>query len=1220
MLRVFISHSGEDRAFVEEHLIPLLKQHGMEAWYSEHSIGGGVPWERGIAQGLESSDVLLVVLSPRSVDSDWVGAEVGWWMDVHGTRKQCVPVLIEDCDWRRLHLKLRLIQLVDLRQLDRDAQRRLVEALSGAWTGGPDGGIAPDDLRPLILQASKDQVDQARKFLQAQGKYKPECYVHRRLDFLFDRFLADPDNSCLVVVDKPGTGKTSLLAHQATQAVGNGLPAVLLASDEFLRWGADCSTFDELVLRAIYAGIRADTDRPPLPATLGALCERLPATPGLPKLLVLLDGLNELHNAARAAEGYEEGGVIGCRALRDFLERFSGAGVKLLVSSRELTWRQFYAQDWPAHEGQTWRPNWSDLYAEGFLGGIGLKELQPVPGSVAGPEAAHAQVTGVPLGDFTEPECSLALGIYQRVNRIRVVPGQKAFEMLCDPFFLGLCFSAWAQRKWDWGGEGWYYVQPAGRERESADLVIPVIDEKDLDWFRLMGDFWRAAAAQVVQNVARQAEDPEARRTEARRAVETIVAKMVETMWRTGNDRTPRDEMADSELKREVIDAMVAEEMLATEQSSEGQSIARFARDRIAGFHIIRSLRERLRLESEEPIREFVDMAQEEELFGSLLRQAVREAGRVSSLAAENLLQLAVWQDRQQPDSLIEVCQCLEELPAEAIERLSDSVLWRYVSWLLPRDVWGPPPADPLNDARQCAENVRRHAGRSDGGPVQTVLELPDDLGVHISSTALDLAARLSEITAGQPGLAGAMRRMILHALECIEAGLQRRDDSDESDDVFRLSREHEFHNLGNNYYKLGQFTKAIELYDRALELRPDLLETHFNKGLALTRLAHYPEARTCLDRTIEMNPELAECYYTRGLIYEYMMEYENAVADYDRALAADAGYTKARSQRRNAEGKLAASRQAEADPAQPRPIQEAIDLAREGLMDGAFEMLRRAEEQGMELTHGQVQDFISAIWDSGRTRQAIDGFLGLLWRRRPASRADFAWLMARVGSAYADLAEDQRLLDYTLAATAADPTDTVSFSNIADELVDDWPFAALREAETSIGLDPGRAAGYAARGAAYEQLASRAGAGQAERLRDKAIDSYRTAAQHGGPAATSAMFELAERYHEHIAPVARRQLLSDACEGFLTQTDAAEDLYVHSSFADWLYCAAHTLARLGDPRYRDFVTRARKLVFRCEGLRPYCRELDRQGSREQFLEQCDRLDELEPLPDEAAE
>ena len=82
----------------------MLRAHGVATWYAEEDIPTAEKWEESIRRGLESCDWFLVVMSPRSLASRWVKAEVLWAMDERP--KRIVPVLLEDCNWHDFHLPL----------------------------------------------------------------------------------------------------------------------------------------------------------------------------------------------------------------------------------------------------------------------------------------------------------------------------------------------------------------------------------------------------------------------------------------------------------------------------------------------------------------------------------------------------------------------------------------------------------------------------------------------------------------------------------------------------------------------------------------------------------------------------------------------------------------------------------------------------------------------------------------------------------------------------------------------------------------------------------------------------------------------------------------------------------------------------------------------------------------------------------------------------------
>src|SRR5262245_13627806 len=108
MAKVFVSHSTQDRSFVEREIVRLLEKHGLDAWYSKDDIQTSAHWERDILAGLKSCEWFLVVMSPRSAQSEWVRDEVHWAIQHRGQR--IIPVLMEACNLEDFHLRMPRIQ------------------------------------------------------------------------------------------------------------------------------------------------------------------------------------------------------------------------------------------------------------------------------------------------------------------------------------------------------------------------------------------------------------------------------------------------------------------------------------------------------------------------------------------------------------------------------------------------------------------------------------------------------------------------------------------------------------------------------------------------------------------------------------------------------------------------------------------------------------------------------------------------------------------------------------------------------------------------------------------------------------------------------------------------------------------------------------------------------------------------------------------------------
>ncbi|HEX7332028.1 MAG TPA: TIR domain-containing protein [Pyrinomonadaceae bacterium] len=121
---VFISHSSLDHERVEREIISLLRAHGLETWYAIDSIKSASEWERQIFTGLKKCDWFLIVLTPRSVTSEWVAREVHWAFLKRKDR--IIPVMLETCEPDDLHLGLLPLQFIDFRNEVAIAQDRLL--------------------------------------------------------------------------------------------------------------------------------------------------------------------------------------------------------------------------------------------------------------------------------------------------------------------------------------------------------------------------------------------------------------------------------------------------------------------------------------------------------------------------------------------------------------------------------------------------------------------------------------------------------------------------------------------------------------------------------------------------------------------------------------------------------------------------------------------------------------------------------------------------------------------------------------------------------------------------------------------------------------------------------------------------------------------------------------------------------------------------------------
>jgi TIR domain-containing protein len=90
MQRIFISYSRKDSAFVRT-LAGDLEKAGYDVWWDVSDLRGGDDWLRVIPTAIESSDYVIVVLSPNAVISEWVEKE---YTQALGLRKKIIPIML----------------------------------------------------------------------------------------------------------------------------------------------------------------------------------------------------------------------------------------------------------------------------------------------------------------------------------------------------------------------------------------------------------------------------------------------------------------------------------------------------------------------------------------------------------------------------------------------------------------------------------------------------------------------------------------------------------------------------------------------------------------------------------------------------------------------------------------------------------------------------------------------------------------------------------------------------------------------------------------------------------------------------------------------------------------------------------------------------------------------------------------------------------------------
>lgn len=96
---VFLSYTHSDKTFARK-LAQDLSNHGIKVWMDEGEIQPGDSLVETISSAIDKMDFFAIILSPESVNSDWVKRElnIAIYREISNREIQVIPILIEDCE------------------------------------------------------------------------------------------------------------------------------------------------------------------------------------------------------------------------------------------------------------------------------------------------------------------------------------------------------------------------------------------------------------------------------------------------------------------------------------------------------------------------------------------------------------------------------------------------------------------------------------------------------------------------------------------------------------------------------------------------------------------------------------------------------------------------------------------------------------------------------------------------------------------------------------------------------------------------------------------------------------------------------------------------------------------------------------------------------------------------------------------------------------------
>ncbi len=246
---------------------------------------------------------------------------------------------------------------------------------------------------------------------------------------------------------------------------------------------------------------------------------------------------------------------------------------------------------------------------------------------------------------------------------------------------------------------------------------------------------------------------------------------------------------------------------------------------------------------------------------------------------------------------------------------------------------------------------------------------------------------------------------------------------------------------IGFEYEKAGDFKKALEAYQRAIELHPSYDEVYYNMANIYIEQKKFDLAMAMFDRAIEIKANYAMAYHNRALLYAMIGENDKAIHDLDKAIALRPDYTLAY---RNRGYYYSLKKNYE---------RSVVDYDRALELNPEYDVVWG--ERGA--AYAKLGDYEKAIPDY---RQAL-----LLNMRTPQVYSNLGYALYKVG-------KSREALRHLTTAVQLDPNFVNAFHNRAQVYTDLKEYRkALVDFSRAIELAPDFAVAYRNRGVIYEDL-----------------------------------------------------------------------------------------------------------------------------------------------------
>ncbi|MGE5523143.1 MAG: tetratricopeptide repeat protein [Rhodospirillaceae bacterium] len=288
----------------------------------------------------------------------------------------------------------------------------------------------------------------------------------------------------------------------------------------------------------------------------------------------------------------------------------------------------------------------------------------------------------------------------------------------------------------------------------------------------------------------------------------------------------------------------------------------------------------------------------------------------------------------------------------------------------------------------------------------------------------------------------------------------------------------------------LNKPEEAISNYARAIDIRPDYTDAHYNLGVALGRLGRDEDALASYDNVIELKSDYAEAWSNRGNALNALKRREEALASYDKALMFNRDYVEAWFNRANVLNDL--DRHEEAVASYDKAVELKPDYAEAWSNRGnALNNLQRHEDAiaSYDKALALKNDYAGAWLNRGSALEALKRHEEAIasYDKAIELKRDYAEAWSNRGNALNELQRYEDALASYDRALSIKPDYAEAWFNRGNALKDSKRYdEALANYDHAIRLKPDYAQAWFNRGVVLDKLKRHE---EALRFYDKAVE-----------------------------------------------------------------------------------------------------------------------------------